>query len=169
MNSVLTSRVDRTLLHPVFLARLVSMIDDLAELKRAEFWVVSGFRSYAAQTALFVQGRPGPDGKLIAGPKVTNSRAGESAHNFGIAADLCLDGYVDRAGLQPDWRPESYELLREFAPKHGLAWGGEWSSPDRPHVQMPHLITAAQLRPVREAYEAHGLVACWRAVDTLTP
>lgn len=146
-------RIDATRLFPEFRRRLQSMLDDAQQNHAANYWVVSGFRTYAEQDELFAQGRTAP------GKQVTRANGGQSAHNFGIAADLCLDGVVERKGLQPDWRPESYELLRELAPRHRLVWGGAWQTPDMPHVQMPDFVTLAQLKPLREIYEAQGLVA----------
>jgi peptidoglycan L-alanyl-D-glutamate endopeptidase CwlK len=135
------------------------MLDD-AMGQGAMFFVISGFRTYAEQMALWTQGRTAP-GKIV-----TNATGGQSAHQFGIAADLCRDGVVDRAGLQPDHRPESYEILREFAPKHGLVWGGGWKFADRPHVQMPNYVTAEDLAPLRERYENAGLLAVFQYLDS---
>ena len=47
-----------------------------------EIKVISGFRSYKEQDALFAQGRTKP------GRKVTNCKGGESNHNFGVAFDI---------------------------------------------------------------------------------
>ncbi len=158
MSGLLLSRLDSTKLYPPFLASLTSMLDE-ALGQGISYWAISGFRSYSDQTALFDQGR------TTKGPIVTNARAGQSAHNFGVAVDLCRDGLVDRVGLQPDYRPESYEALRLLAPKHGLVWGGSWQFKDLPHVQLPGYVTAGQLQPLREAYEAGGLPAVFQHLD----
>lgn len=153
------SRIDSTKLYAPFFNALAAMLVDATQ-QGAVFFVISGFRTYAEQSALYFQGR------TMAGPKVTSAQAGESPHNFGIAADLVRDGVVDRAGLQPDYRPESYEILRELAPKHGLVWGGSWAQfPDRPHVQLPNYITASQLQPLRHAYELAGLLSVFQYLD----
>lgn len=158
MSALLLSRIDTSLLYPPFLERLQAVLDD-ALSQGAGYWVVSGFRGYSQQEELYAQGR------TAKGPIVTNARGGQSAHNFGIAADLVRDGYLERVGLQPDYRPESYNLLGPLAGKHGLAWGGNWRFKDLPHVQWPGLATALQLEPLRQAFELGGLAAVWKFID----
>ena len=58
--------------------------------------VVSGLRSAAEQNALFAQGRPAP------GHIVTNARAGQSMHNYGLAADIVP--YITGSSGQLNWR-----------------------------------------------------------------
>lgn len=155
MSGLLLSRIDTELLFPPFFTRLQALLDDALGRGRA-YWVIEGHRSYKRSDELFAQGRTAP------GPIVTRARAGESAHNFGIAGDLVLDGYMDRAGLQPDYRPASYDLLGELCPKHGLVWGGSWQGfKDRPHVQMPDFVSATELAPLRAELAAGGLEAAW--------
>lgn len=158
MSALLLSRINTEQLYPPFLKALSSLLDE-AMSRNHHYWVVSGFRSYGEQMALWQQGRTEP------GKRVTNAKGGESSHNFGIAADLCRDGLVDRKGLQPDYAPESYEVLRELAPRHGLVWGGDWKFPDRPHVQMPNYVTASQLEPLRYCFERGGLVSVFTYLD----
>jgi peptidoglycan L-alanyl-D-glutamate endopeptidase CwlK len=158
VSALLMSRVDTSLAHPVFLTRLTSLLDEALSQGMA-FWVIELYRSYARSDELFAQGRTKP------GPIVTRARAGQSAHNFGIAGDLVRDGYLDRAGLQPDWRPESYEPLRELAPKHGLVWGGAWAFKDLPHVQLPGFVTSDELSPLRRCFDSGGLQAVFAYVD----
>lgn len=163
MSGLLLSRIDTDLLYPPFLAKLQALLDEALSHKRA-YWVIEGHRSYERSDELYAQGRSKP------GPIVTNAKAGQSAHNFGLAADLVLDGYMDRAGLQPDFRPSSYDLLGELCPKHGLVWGGSWVFKDRPHVQMPGWVTAKDLEPLRLLYEGeHSLRAVWQHVDGILP
>lgn len=153
------SRIDTDLLYAPFLAKLQALLDDAMGQGHA-FWVVEGYRSYTRSEELYAQGRSKQ------GPVVTRARAGQSAHNFGIAADLVLDGYLERAGLQPDYRPDSYEPLRALAPKHGLVWGGGWAGlKDYPHVQLPNWVTAVDLYPLREAFSTGGLTAAWAVLD----
>lgn len=158
MSDRLMSRIDPTKLYPPFAAALTDLLA-AALAQGAQFFVISGFRTYGEQTALWQQGRTAP------GRIVTNAMGGQSAHNFGIAADLCRDGFVDRAGLQPDWKPEAYEILRELAPKHGLVWGGSWRFADNPHVQLPNYVTSAQLQPLRAEYERAGLLGVFTYLD----
>lgn len=158
MSVSLLARIDLTQIYPPFLERVVGMVEE-ARGQGAHYWAISGFRSYADQTRLHEQGRGKP------GPIVTNAKAGESSHNFGIAIDFCRDGVVDRRGLQPDWKPESYFELGEAARNHGLEWGGGWQFKDNPHVQMTGYVTKAQLEPLRQAFEAGGLRGVWDFLD----
>lgn len=158
MSALLLSRVDTALAYPLFMQRFEAMLDD-AMLQGRAYWCVELYRSYARSDTLFAQGRTAP------GPIVTNARGGQSAHNFGIAGDLVLDGYLDRAGLQPDYRPASYDLLGVLATKHGLVWGGSWHFKDLPHVQVPGFITADDMAPLRRAFDAGGLQAVWAYLD----
>lgn len=158
MTSTQWSRVDEMKLYPRFLTKVELLLHEAQE-RGAYFYVISGFRTYAEQSALYFQGRTTP------GPKVTNAQFGQSAHNFGIAVDLCRDGNIERAGLQPDYRPEEYEVLRELAPKHGLLWGGSWQRPDRPHLQLPGYVTSFQLEPLRYSYELGGLLNVFMYLD----
>lgn len=155
MSALLLSRINTELLFPPFFNRLQDLLDEALAARKA-YWVIEGYRGYERSDELFAQGRTKP------GPIVTRARAGQSAHNFGLAGDLVLDGFMDRAGLQPDYRPESYELLRELAPKHGLLWGGAWPGlKDLPHVQMPDFVSADDMAPLRAEFSKGGLQAVW--------
>ncbi len=162
MTSTPLSRIDTTLLYPPFFERIAAMLSSLG-LGGVSYFAVAGFRTYAEQGTLYAQGRAVP------GTIVTKARAGESPHNFGIAVDFTRDRYIDRAGLQPDFEPEAYFELGQAAHAQGLVWGGLWQWPDRPHVQWPGYVTATELAPVREAYEAHGLQAAFGYLDLHSP
>lgn len=164
MSALLLSRIDTGKLYPPFLKKVQAMLDE-ALAAGISYWVISGFRSYAEQDGLYAQGR------TTAGGIVTNARGGQSAHQFGIAVDLCRDGLIDRVGLQPNWKPESYEALRALAPKHGLVWGGSWKFVDLPHVQLPGYVTGLDLKPLKNVFElGHaglpiGLASVFRFLD----
>lgn len=152
MTSTPLSRIDVTLLYGPFFDRVAAMLHKL-EQRGIVYFAVSGFRSYPEQQALYEQGRTQP------GPVVTQARAGESPHCFGLAVDFVRDGYLERAGLQPDYRPESYVDLGAAAAAEGLVWGGTWRFPDRPHVQWPSYVSALELAPLRTVFEQQGLLA----------
>lgn len=154
----LFSRIDRDTLYPPFLERVLWVVERCRE-EGAEYWAISGFRSHQEQAVLYFQGRTTP------GPIVTNAKPGDSLHNYGLAVDFCLDGYVHRRGLQPDWRIASYDVLGRWATKAGLEWGGTWKNPDRPHVQLPGI----PLAHIKAAHAQGGLKACWQlAADNET-
>jgi peptidoglycan LD-endopeptidase CwlK len=98
--------------------------------------IVQGLRTFAEQDALYKQK-----------PKVTNAKAGQSYHNYGLAIDFALlidkDGNgsyetlswdtlkdFDKDGL-PDWK----EVVKVFTDA-GYEWGGAWSTfKDAPHLE----------------------------------
>lgn len=92
-------------------------------------------RTFQEQEDIYAQGRTKP------GPKVTAAAAGWSAHNYGLAFDVCQHGgepYPDN----DDW----WEKVGRLGESLGLEWGGRWKHPDRPHFQLLGGRTLAQLR-----------------------
>ncbi|RTQ45850.1 M15 family peptidase [Hymenobacter gummosus] len=92
--------------------------------------VTEGYRSPAAQDALYEQGRTKP------GPVVTYKRGGESKHN--LVPARALDVAFLLANGQVSW---SAELLARFAAlmkrAPGVRWGGDWPGfRDRPHFEV---------------------------------
>ncbi len=153
MPSELVRRLDLDKIHPGFLMKALELLA-ACKARGATYYAISGYRSYSEQMKLYFQGR------TSIGPIVTWARAGESAHNFGIAIDFCKDADADRAGLQPSWAAEDYAILGEEAARLGLEWGGAWKKRDRPHVQA-----FANLHMLRAAHESGGLPAVWRVLD----
>tara|TARA_R110000772_G_scaffold118918_1_gene224806 strand:- start:1054 stop:1689 length:636 start_codon:yes stop_codon:yes gene_type:complete len=107
-----------------------------------QYVLISGFRSYERQDALYAQGR------TKEGTVVTNARGGYSNHNFGIAGDCgAFKGrrYLD--GSQPELAKKCHELAGKIAKKHGLEWGGDWKrKKDYPHFELKTGLTMAQKR-----------------------
>jgi peptidoglycan L-alanyl-D-glutamate endopeptidase CwlK len=87
----------------------------------------------AEQDALYAQGRKKP------GKKVTNAKAGQSIHNYGLAVDIVLiiDGKTASWDVKADWdndRKADWMECVEIFKKHGWDWGGDW----RTFKDMPH-------------------------------
>lgn len=102
------------------------------------FKVTSGTRTFREQDALYAQGRT-TEGKIV-----TRARAGQSWHNYGLAADLTL---FDKAGKKPIWDGMEYTRMGRIAQELGLEWGGSWKTfKDRPHVQRNIDMTLAQAK-----------------------
>ncbi|MXN91307.1 M15 family peptidase [Flavobacterium sp. Sd200] len=98
-------------------------------------------RSFTEQDNLYAIGRTKP------GKKVTNAKAGQSIHNYGLAFDIVLltdknsDGNFEtaswdiRADNDKDGQPDWMEVVNYFKSK-GWMWGGDWKSfPDYPHFE----------------------------------
>lgn len=102
--------------------------------------LISGTRSYAEQSALFRQGRFGN-----AGPVVTNARAGQSWHNFGLAWDI---GLFDHGAYLPDG--SDYNKAGALGKVTSVEWGGDWKSfKDKPHFQCPFGATSVSEARIR--------------------
>jgi len=71
-----------------------------------------------------------------AGAAVTNARAYQSKHQYGLAADLApvRDGHLVIFMGDP-WADSAYKALGEEAAALGLVWGGLWRLRDFGHVE----------------------------------
>ena len=139
-------------LHPALAAAVRAAAADLAA-RGITIEVVQGLRTFEEQAALYAQGRTKP------GPIVTQARAGESNHNYGLAADVCP--FVDG---QPDWNApiRVWAAIGDAASRHGLEWGGQWKKfLDKPHVQLP-LTTKECVACFRDG----GIEAVWETAST---
>jgi peptidoglycan LD-endopeptidase CwlK len=97
-----------------------------AAFSKLKVKIISGFRTYAEQDALYAQGRTTP------GNIVTNARAGYSNHNFGIAFDIGVFEGSTYLGESP-----KYNAVGVIGMDLGLDWGGSWKSiVDQPHFQL---------------------------------
>lgn len=103
--------------------------------------IISGTRTYPEQDALYRRGRFGDTS-----PRVTNAKAGQSNHNFGIAWDIGLFSagkYLTTAKPYKDVAP-----LRPA----GVEWGGDWVTfPDFPHYQLA--VGGASIADIRTSFE----------------
>lgn len=70
------------------------------------------------------------------GPSVTNARAFQSKHQYGLAADVAFmrDGKLVISERDP-WAAAGYKALGEEAESLGLTWGGRWAMRDLGHVE----------------------------------
>lgn len=118
--------------------------------------VISGLRSWAAQAALYAQGRTKP------GRIVTKARPGSSWHNYGLAIDLGLfkNGvYLDEK--KPAEADKLYAEIGKLAAAHGIEWAGNWKSfTESPHFQVTFGKTLVELREKMPAvgYDVNKLI-----------
>ncbi len=130
-------------LHPKIKDEVKGLIDK-AEAKlgqRAAIRIVQGLRTIAEQDALYAKGRSKP------GPKVTNSRGGQSYHNYGLAIDFAVIYDKDANGT---YESLSWDILKDFDhdgeadwmevvdtfETAGYTWGGRFHSiTDNPHFE----------------------------------
>ena len=109
--------------------------------------VISGLRSWAAQAALYAQGRTKP------GPIVTKARPGSSWHNYGLAIDLGLfkgGKYLDSAN--PALADKLYSIIGAIAARHGIEWAGTWKTfQETPHFQVTFGLSLAAAKAKLES------------------
>jgi len=88
--------------------------------------ILEGYRSPARQDAL-----------AAAGPGVTNARAYQSWHQYGLAADCAFvrDGKLVISEKDP-WAMRGYQLYGQVAESMGLTWGGRWKMMDFGHTEL---------------------------------
>jgi peptidoglycan LD-endopeptidase CwlK len=140
MDKITTERIQK--LHPALRDEASAIYAEICnELKgRAICRFAYTLRTFAEQDALYAQGRTKP------GSKVTNSKGGQSYHNYGLAVDIVLlvdkdgNGSYESASWETnvdfdgdgkaDWR----EVVAIFK-RHGWEWGGDWKFTDMPHFQ----------------------------------
>jgi hypothetical protein len=103
---------DIALLEPVTRAAIQAVIADAAAAGIA-LMVFETYRSQERQSALFQQG-------------ATQLRT-VGVHHYGLACDL-----VKNIAGHPSWKGD-FSFLAALAKAHGLIWGGDWGTPNRPH------------------------------------
>lgn len=99
---------------------------------------MQGYRSPEEQNALFAKGRTVP------GNVVTHVQGLFSWHNYGLAFDVV----PERLRQQPNWAPEDplWSKLGFIGKRLGLHWGGDWSSPDKPHFEYHPGLSIQEVR-----------------------
>jgi peptidoglycan L-alanyl-D-glutamate endopeptidase CwlK len=135
-------------IHPVLASKAGAIIYDIAVQEGFTLKVTQGLRTFAEQDKLFAQGRTLP------GKKVTNARAGQSMHCYGLAVDFAflVNGKIS-------WDEKLYQNIGRWAEVVGLEWGGNFRTfKDYPHVQLKNLPSYKVLLPI---YQQGGLKAVW--------
>lgn len=131
-----------SLLHPKVRAEVIGLIEQAeSKLPRTAIRIVQGLRTFAEQDALYAQGR------TKSGPRVTNSKGGQSYHNYGLAIDFALLYDKDDNGT---YESLSWDTLKDFDKDGesdwmevveifeaaGYTWGGRFNSiKDNPHFE----------------------------------
>lgn len=134
-------------LHPLVIGKAKEFIIRAEKELGIKLRVVSAFRSWAEQTALYNRPFDGKDndhdGKIDeANEKVTNAKAGSSYHNFGLAIDV-----VEIKNGKALWNNPNWSKIAKLGKSIGFEWGGDWRSfKDKPHFQFTFSKTLAQLR-----------------------
>lgn len=114
------------LLHPDYHRRLLMAFKIMKEKHGYEMALLEGYRSPARQNLL-----------ASIGTQVTNARAFQSWHQYGLAADCAFwrDGKLIISEKDP-WAMRGYRLYGEVAESLGLTWGGRWTMMDFGHTEL---------------------------------
>ncbi|WP_020655563.1 M15 family metallopeptidase [Massilia niastensis] len=114
------------LLRPDFSQRLLLAFKIMKERHGYDMALLEGYRSPARQDML-----------AQAGGHVTNARAFQSWHQYGLAADCAFwrDGKLVISEKDP-WAMRGYRLYGEVAESLGLTWGGRWTMMDFGHTEL---------------------------------
>lgn len=89
--------------------------------------ITQTLRTFEESNKLYAQGRTQP-GKIV-----SNSKAGQSYHNFGLALDFVL-----QVGGKLLWNvDENWMSVVNCFKKHGFTWGGDFTGKfkDYPHLE----------------------------------
>jgi D-alanyl-D-alanine carboxypeptidase len=144
---------DPSLLAPFFLQKVLAALSEI-QLMGYDVQIYEGFRSDERQEFLYQSGRD------RFGPKVTNARAGMSAHSFGLACD-CVGKVKGKWSWDDDLVP--YQKFRPVYLKHGL----ELLNWETAHVQLIKPFTNADLRSlnIQRYVNEHSLQALWSLIS----
>lgn len=141
MDKITQQRIQK--LHPKVREEVTKIIleCDTELTGRAKIRITQTLRTFEEQDELYAIGRTKP------GKKLTNAKAGQSIHNYGLAVDICLiiDGKTASWDTAKDWDNDKvadwYECVKIFA-KHGWDWGGNWKTfKDLPHFEKKSIKT----------------------------
>ncbi len=123
-------------------------------------------RTWEKQAELYELGRTKASDVCVCqahplGLTVTNAQAGDSWHQYGLAADL-----VFKPGGKWSWDYQNlpYAEMGKVAMELGLEWGGVWlgKKKDPPHVQHTNGLA---LWDAKQHYLHGGLEEVWAEVD----
>lgn len=99
---------------------------ELAMPDNVKLWIDQALRTFDQSNELYAKGRTVP------GDIVTNAKAGQSYHNYGLAFDFhMITNGKDDWSVGPLWRK-----VADIMKSHGFAWGGDFKSIlDQPHFE----------------------------------
>lgn len=124
------------MLHPAMQHKVWQMLEEL-EMIGEDVLITDGFRTLEEQRLIYAQGRTRP------GPIVSNSPAGWSYHNYGLAVDIVPVGplgvEMSKKNLLEWAALGRYDVLGRIGQGAGLEWGFQLWGVDRPHFQFPGL------------------------------
>ena len=86
------------------------------------------YRTFAESDKIYAQGRTTP------GEIISNAKAGQSYHNYGLALDFNLQ--INGKDIWDETNPNWITVVNIFK-SHGFSWGGDWKGfKDHPHLEI---------------------------------
>ena len=135
-------------LHPAMKPLAVKLLQE-AKKRGINLRITAGMRTPEEQEELFAQGRTKP------GAKVTNAKAWQSYHNFGLAIDVVPINAINQA----EWKSTKWNEIGEIGKSIGLRWGGDFKSiKDRPHFETGPTIRELNAARTAGNVDAQGFV-----------
>jgi len=152
MDSISEARLK--LINPL-LARKIHLLALMLQDEKIVFRVTQGLRSWNDQNKLYQQGRTTP------GKVVTDSPAGHSWHEFGLAVDI-----VPIVGDPPnpdfDITHPEWNRIISVAQSLGLTSGSEFHTiKDYSHLQLSGKFPISPSEEVRQIFLNAGMEAVW--------
>ncbi len=114
------------MLNQDYAQRLLAVFKIMKEQHGYQMVIIEGYRSPERQDMLAKQGK-----------SVTNAKAFQSYHQYGLAADCAFfrNGKLIISEKDP-WAMQGYQLYGELAEAAGLTWGGRWKMMDFGHTEL---------------------------------
>jgi len=133
-------------LHPLIQAKAKELIIRAEKELGIKLRVTSALRTWEEQTKLYAKGR------TAKGKKVTNAKAGQSLHNYGLALDV-----VEIKNGKALWRNPNWNKIGALGKEIGFVWGGDFKSiTDKPHFEMRFGKSLAQLQALYKSGNRQG-------------
>lgn len=154
-----TTSIDRlNKLHPLVRAKALEAYKEAVQATPIGIhpFITQTVRTFAESDALFAKGRTKPGGI------VTNAKAGQSYHNYGLA----LDFVIIKDGEMVWTVNDNWMIVVNIFKKHGFVWGGDFKSiPDAPHFEMTF---GNNWRKLLEMYKNKDFIPSTDYVNILT-
>lgn len=129
------------LLDADFAQRLLLVFKIMKDMHGYDMVLLEGYRSPARQNLL-----------AASGPHVSNARAFQSYHQYGLAADCAFLRQGNIIISEKDaWAMRGYRLYGVTAESVGLHWGGRWTMMDFGHAELRQPGVLNQ-RPARQPF-----------------
>jgi peptidoglycan L-alanyl-D-glutamate endopeptidase CwlK len=134
-------------LHPIIRAKAKEFIIRAEKELGIKLRVTSALRTWEEQTRLYNKGRSDT------GKKVTNAKAGESYHNYGLAFDV-----VEIKNGKAIWNNPNWKKIGALGKSLGFEWGGDWKKiVDKPHFQITYGKHHKELAQLYKAGQREGI------------